>query len=258
MLGAILTTNPDDSAALRFRDGVTYDFVRLTPPTEVDITVLSSIVDPNGNTITITRNPGDANQITAITDAVGRQLLFTYNAADLITSITDPMGRTVYYTYTGAPSGPGGFLETFTDQNGGVWQYAYNDVTGNLLTLTDPRGVLVEQNTYDANYRVVSQLQADGSTIQLSYSLVNPLVPSAPVISTVVTDQLGRQSTYRFNPQGFLAQVTDPLGQTRVFTRAQGTNLLLSMTGPGVCDVCGDPTEGDTFFTYDSQRKCSH
>ena len=252
VLGAILTTNPDDSAALRFRDGVTYDFVRLTPPTEVDITVLSSIVDPNGNTITITRNPGDANQITAITDAVGRQLIFTYNAADLITSITDPMGRTVYYTYTGAPSGPGGFLETFTDQNGGVWQYAYNDVTGNLLTLTDPRGVLVEQNTYDANYRVVSQLQADGSTIQLSYSLVNPLVPSAPVISTVVTDQLGRQSTYRFNPQGFLAQFTDPLGQTRVFTRAQGTNLLLSMTGPGVCDVCGDPTEGDTFFTYDS------
>ena len=105
-------------------------------------------------------------------------------------------------------------------------------------------------STYDQNNRVTKQTRADGSVINFSYQLFNPLVGTSPVMQTTMTDALGNQSVYRFNPQGFLLSVTDPLGQVRVLNRT-GNNLLASVTGPASCPVCGVSSAGDETFGYD-------
>src|SRR5262249_12834239 len=140
---------------------------------------------------------------------------------------------------------------TVTDPQGGVTRYDY-DAQNRLRRITDARGVVVAQNTYDANGRVIEQVQADGGVLRFAYTLLNPLVPLSPVLKTTMTDAMDHQTTYRFNPEGFLTEVTDALEQTTVFEREQGTNLLLSIRGTASCSVCGTPSAGDQYFTYDA------
>ncbi len=245
--GAALTfsgTAPLISCSIRWAEGTTYNFTSYTSGSAY----LTSIVDLNGNTTTITRSQSQPAQITSITDPVGRSLTFTNDSTNRITQIADPIGRKVKYTYNGA-----GTLATFTDLNGGVTSYAY-DSSNNLATITDARGVVTEQNTYNESFdgRISQQVLADGGVIKLAYTLQNPKVATSPVLQTVVTDPLGNQTTYRFSTQGFLASVTDASGQTRTLTRdPDHFNLVSDYTGNGTCSVCGNPAGGDVHFTYD-------
>ncbi|MEE8062283.1 MAG: Ig-like domain-containing protein, partial [Gemmatimonadales bacterium] len=232
--GAVMTVAPDDQVDLRWQDGTVFHFV---PTTFQFGAALESVTDANGNRITLVRNPERPAQITAISDPVGRTLTLSYDAADRITSIADPIGRIVQYAYNAQ-----GTLVTVTDPEGGVTRYDY-DAQNRLTQLTDARGIVFLQNTYDANGRVVEQLQADGGRWTFAYTLINPLVPLSPVQETTMTDPRGNSTTYRFNPQGFLLDVTDALGQTTQFARGSGTNLLLSTT---------DPLGRATTFTYDA------
>jgi len=244
--GAVVTFGENPS--VRLKNGTVYTF---TPPGGWFGCMLAAVTDANGNTITVSHNPDAPWQVTAITDPVGRQLLFTYDGGGFVNEgrvimITDPLGRSVSYTYNNSINA----LATYRDANGGVWTYNY-DGFGNLTSVVDPRQVTVEQNTYDNNGRVISQVQADGSTISVNYTLSNPTNGNSPVATAVETDQLGSQWTYNFNTPGYLTQITDPTGNTRIFSRSPA-NLLLGMTGPGTCGTsCGDPTKGDLTFTYD-------
>ncbi len=240
--GAVLTTYDDRTSQLRFKQGTVLHFI---PTDIVNGCVVDTITDRYGNQTTLVRPTDRPRRIDQIIDPVGRKLRFTYDTSDRITSITDPIGRTVSYTYNGQ-----GMVATFTDPEGGVERYDY-DAQSRLSQVTDARGIVVARNTYDANGRVIEQLQADGGRWTFSYVLVNPQLASSPVQETTVTDPLGHATVYRFNPEGFLLDVTDALGQTRVFEREPGTNLLLSVKGTAGCDVCGAPGAGDETYTYD-------
>jgi YD repeat-containing protein len=61
----------------------------------------------------------------------------------------------------------------------------------------------------------------------------------------MVADRRGKPTTYRFNGQGALIQVTDALGQVTTYERQEGTNLLLSVT---------DSLNRVTRFQYDGNR----
>jgi RHS repeat-associated protein len=153
----------------------------------------------------------------------------------------------VQYTYNSQ-----GTLATVTNAAGGITTYAY-DTSNNLVKTTDARGVVVMQNTYDGNGRVIQQVQADGGVLNFAYTLLNSLVPTSPVLQTVVTDALGNQTTYRFDPNQNLLNVTDPTGQVRVFNHSlQQNNVVTSITGGGTCPVCGTPGAGDLTYTFDS------
>jgi RHS repeat-associated protein len=245
LIGSQLTALSTSAYSLRWKNGTVFQF---SIANGAFIAYLSSIADRNGNTITLVRNNGTQPiQISQIIDPVGRALSFTYDSTNRITLITDPIGRTVQYTYNSQ-----GTLATVTNAAGGVTSYTY-DTNKNLLTTTDARGVVVMQNTYDANGRVIQQIQADGGVLKFAYTLLNSLVPTSPVLLTVVTDALGNQTSYRFDPNQNLLNVTDATGQMRVFTHSlTQNNLITSITGGGTCPICGHPDLGDVTLTYDS------
>ena len=246
--GATLTVSgslPLILCTLRYANGNQYVFTSFTPGSAY----LTSIVDVKGNTTTIARNSSQAAQVLTVADAVGRTLTFAYDNSNRVIQITDPIGRAVRYTYNQTQN----TLASVTDANGGITQYAY-DALDNVISVTDARGVVVEQNTYQTfDGRVSQQSLADGGTYQFAYTLLNPGAPTSPVLQTVVTDPLGNQTAYRYNPQGFLVSVTDASGQTRVLNRdANHNNLVTSYTGSGVCASCGNTAAGDVSFTFDA------
>ena len=242
--GAVITPFGDGSAILRWKNG---DFFKFVPGNFLSNSVLVQKGDPNGNIVNIVRNPSDPRQITEIDDPAGRKLKITWNSTPVITSITDPIGRTVSYAYDGADR-----LISFTSTLGGVTHYEY-DSKNNMTRITDPRGIVASQSTFDADNRVIGQIDSNGGKWTFAYTLANALVPTSPVIETRVTDPLGNVTIYRFSTQGYLLGVTDATGQVRTMTRQSGTNFLLSLTGPGTCETCGLTAAGDVFFTYDTR-----
>ena len=290
--GAVITPTSDCSdsgcgALLRWKDGTTYQFQVLYQDSP-NISSLVSVTDPNGNTITLNHVPNSAIEISTITDPTGRSLNLTYDSYYRITSISDPIGRSVQYSYNSQ-----GTLATVTDPNGGVTSYAY-DSSNNLISITDPRGNTY-QNTFDQNGRVIKQVAPDGGATTFSYTQLNPVastyvtgssalsaatggasipgtgsianVNTSPVSMTTVTDPLGNTTIYHFNAQGFLLDTTDALGEKTVYSRAGGTNLLMSVTDPlgratayaydangnttSITRLAGTPAAVTTSMTYD-------
>ena len=239
--GWVMTTSANGTTTVRQKGG---SYLQFTPGYVLTGSVLVAIGDPNGNVTTLVRPSGAPYQISEIDDPVGRKLTLQYNGYN-VTRITDPIGRTVSYTYNSA-----GYLATFTDVLGGVTSYQY-DSQGRVTQITDAHGA-VTKNSYDANGRVSSQVLPNGGSMTYAYTLVNALVPTSPVTQTVVTDPLGNVTTYRFNTNGFVVGITDAVGQSRIFTRQQGTNQILSITGTGTCPSCGKTQSGDVKYTYDA------
>jgi YD repeat-containing protein len=162
-----------------------------------------------------------------VTDPSGRGLTLNYDSFNRVTSIVDPIGRTVQYTYNSQ-----GTLATVIDPVGGVTKYAYDPQNNQHLTsVTDARGLVLAQNTYDSIGRVVQQVEADGDVFSFAYTLLNPLAPTSPVLKAAVTDSLGNQTTYRFDPGGLFTDVTDPAGQPKSFVRdPQHSDLVQAET----------------------------
>jgi RHS repeat-associated protein len=248
MRGAVLTKGTCVTTAygygcggsLRWKDGTVYHFQSLLIG-QPWAGFLTSITDPNGNTTTLVHDAAVPSNIDQVTDPVGRALNISWvtygsNGAYGISSITDPIGRSLQYTYNSA-----GMLSTVTDANGGVTSYGY-DSNNNLTSITDPRGNTY-QNFFDSNGRVIKQIAPDGGITTFSYTQSNPTIQTSPVIYTLVTDPLGNQTTYHFNPAGFLLDVTDALGEKTVYTRDPATNLVQSVT---------DPLGRTTAYTYDA------
>ena len=241
MLGATMTVASDNSVALRFKDGVVYQF---SAPTFAALPQLQSIADANGNAITLTRDTARPVRIIQISDPAGRSLTLNYDASDRITDITDPIGRVVRYTYDPAF----GTLATVTDAKLGVHRYTYS-APDRLFQEIDARKITIVENTYDSNGRVISQKHPDGGVLTIAYTLVNPLVATSPVLQTILTDPRGNKTTYRFSPEQHLLDITDALGQTSVFGRDPATNLITQTVGPGACQACGS---GAISSTYDA------
>ncbi len=245
MRGAELIPYSNGEADIIWRNGQIFHFIPVRGSRTGS--VLSSITDRNGNTISINRNPSNLVIISEVVDAVGRKLSFEYDTRNRITRIFDPAGREVLYSYNTQ-----GSLETYTDPEGNITAYAY-DANNRMTTITDARNIVTVENVYNINGKVLRQKQADDMEFIFDYQLLNPDIGNSPIQQTFVTDPRGKQTVYRFNTQGFVTAVTDPLGQTREFTRQPGTNLLLAVSGNGICDVCGSPQLGDISYTYDER-----
>ncbi len=277
--GIVLKVNDNGTADITFKDGTKFHFV---PGNVLIGSVLKSITDPNGNTTTLVRNTSNPIQISEIIDSVGRKLEISYGGGNRISEIRDPIGRTVSYTYTNfgrleTVTDPEGGVRRYT-----YVRPTTSTETNRLETITDARGVVVVHNFYGLYYgpacngttglsdddlaamsdtarsaclndpstvqdeRVWKQILADGGEKQIRYTLSNERLPLSPVIKTSITDALGHETIYRFSTQGDTLNITDPAGQSLVFDREPGSNLLMGTSGNAACEICGDVSSGDS------------
>lgn len=217
---------------LKFKDGTEWRFSEYGS--------LVAMLDRNGNATSLTRalDGGLTGNLTKITSPSGRYLTLTYDAANRITQVTDILGRQIGYTYDAS-----GRLWKVTNAAGGITEYTY-DGSHRLLTLKEPGGNIHVTNTYDANGRVATQTQADGTTYQFAYTLDG----NGNVIQTDVTDPRGIIKRFVFNSAGLTTTITDAVGQpeaqTTTYEWQANTNLLLSVT---------DALNRKTAYTYDAK-----
>ncbi|MBI3825727.1 MAG: RHS repeat protein [Candidatus Rokubacteria bacterium] len=228
---------------LRFRDGLLWRFPgTVQPPTDPG-PALESIVDRNGNTLTVTRDATfGTRKITRITSPNGRWIDVTTDANVRITQLRDHIGRTVSYAYDGA-----GNLSSVTDVRGGVTQYTY-DASHRLLTIRDARGIVYLTNEYDANGRVSRQTLADGGVYAFSYTPWSAPPPPPPsltltqyiwpksVFATEVSDPRGTVHRYEFFGSGYVQKQVRANGlaeeQTTHLEREDATNLVTAVVDP--------------------------
>jgi RHS repeat-associated protein len=177
---------------------------------------LSSIIDRNGNTTTITVD--NDGKVLGITDQVQRCFTISYENG-LIKRISDPAGRTVQYSYTD------GKLTEYTDPAGYVTHYSY-DAQGSLCTIRDNSMHIVESILYDRttgenHNKVTSKTDIYGNILNYTYDNINKKV--------TITDSNNRETIQWFDDSMFVTNTRDPEGKvvtTEYFLDADGVNNL--------------------------------
>jgi|GEM_PF-2710398 len=202
-----LIKNPDNSFTITRKDNVRLFF---DPAGK-----LTSIRDPNNNTITCGYTGG---KLTSITDTAGRVTTITYDGAGRIASLKDQRANPTTYGYDGA-----GNLVTVTDPLGYTTRYAY-DAACNLTEVTSPAGVKTRLS-YDIYGHLTGATDAAGNASTFSWNFQSG--------QTVLTNQRGHNTTFTFNPAfGNLTSVTDALGGRVSYTYDANYNPT-SVTDPG-------------------------
>lgn len=236
-----LINNGDGTYTLKKKDLTRYNFDASGR--------LASITDKNGNSVGFTYT---GSNLTRVTDTVGKEIVLAYNASNRITTITDPINRTVQFTYDG-----NGNLVTATDMNGNATTYTY-DATHQMLTVVDPRGNTVVSNVYDDQERVVNS-QRDAKLGQTSY------LYNESTRETVITDQLGNNTSHYHDDLLRLIQEKDPRGNSTYYTydaagnrtevkdkNGNTTTYAYDANGNVISKI--DPLDNLTKITYDANN----
>jgi len=179
-----------------------------------------------------------AGRIVSVTDAAGIATSYARDGQGRLTSMTR-RGRSIAITYSGASSQPyqligpaqavlatygydaSNRLETVTYADGSGFHYFY-DAGGRIVRVQDGAGKTVEEHAYDGQGRAVTSQIAEG---------VNGLTLAYGSNQTVVTDSLGRTTTY-------------------MFEKVRGIPRLTKVTGP--CPSCGAEAGESQEWTYDA------
>jgi RHS repeat-associated protein len=277
--GTVMTPVADGLTRLRWKDGVTFYFQPRGFDIGLNASVLHSITDANGNTITLTRDSSRPIRITEVVDPVGRKLTLNYDDSNRITTITDPIGRQVKYTYNAQ-----GSLAAVTDPEGGVTRYDYDaldrlvsetyadsnvvriydaqsrllrvddsvsglfsflyDLVGRTKNATSPFGSV--QYDYDPVGRVKSRQVVGQPLVDYNYDPVGNLKRAAPPQATVDFDYDARDQLRDITRSNGVSSTYDydPVGRVLSLTHAKGATVLNSQTYD--YDEVGNRTNYDT------------
>jgi RHS repeat-associated protein len=214
---------------------------------------LSTMVDPNNNTITLSYN--GQGKLSSVTEPSGKALTLAYNGEGKLSSVTDPLNRTTTFTYDDFT----GYLYTVTSPNNTTLMFTY-DIPGRIWSITDPRGNVWESD-YDSNGRIVeSHHPGTGQTALRAYTWLSNGVDVADQtnkvvgyrknasgeLSQVIVDPYGMALTtsYGYDAQHNSTSVTNPRGYTSTTTYDSNGNAL-SVT---------DPLNRTVTMTYDSRN----
>ncbi|WP_171014197.1 Ig-like domain-containing protein, partial [Chitinivorax sp. B] len=165
---------------------------------------IRTVTDPNGNKLTYSAS--------GILHSAGLSVQFVRDNKGRIVEVIDPTGKKLTYAYDKR-----GDLHTVTDRTAAVASHTYN-LSHGLLDYTDPRGVLLVRNEYDAAGRLVAQIDAKGHRIEATHDTANKV--------EVIKDRRGNATTYLYDDNGNILKQTDALGGVTEYTYdAHGNEL---------------------------------
>jgi RHS repeat-associated protein len=228
VMATLLRNHGGGFTFIRYSDQVRYVF------SETGRLILERDLD--GDTTSLSYS---GSELTKVTDATGRSLLFGYQGGH-VTTVTGPMGATEHLRYS-----PSGTLTRVTDPAGRPWSFGYNHAR--LLTsITDPRG-LVTRIKYGAGRRVTAVSgpgyghtawaytgspvsSAGGTTTQAGPGRTITTYRYASLELMAVTRGAGSAAaattSYTYNPQALVASVTDPNRHVTSYTYNRAGDLL--------------------------------
>lgn len=236
--------NDDDTYTYTNRKQMTYEFSSGG--------FLKSMVDTNGNTLAFSYFPwnpnplycGGRNYLDTITDTRGGTLQLYYSTdpinfcSKMLVSMEylDPNDVTLHFISTTYQHVQDCYNHSALDLGyvstpSGQTLFSY-DCSGNLLTATDPDGVVYKTNTY-AGERVASS--TDGKGAVESYAYFKDSIEH--------TDRLGRVHHKYFDIQDRLIRRTNPVGDSWHYANDASGNVI-SQT---------DPLGNMTIMTYDGR-----
>jgi YD repeat-containing protein len=210
---------------------------------------LISAENPDGDALNFAyEDPEDIHNMTAIYDfAGGVYLKNTYDEHDRVIKQDMPGRGSAEFIYD-----PEGQVNTFTDYNGAVSTYVYNqnyqllkktdgngsvtqtyDDEGRMIKKTDPIGNVTEYE-YDDLDRLVKITYPDGETEQITYNTEGQIAKQ--------TFRDGTAIEYAYDNRGNLIELTDQKGNSFSFTYDGSDNLTKA----------SDRLGNITSYTYDS------
>ena len=207
---------------------------------------LIRIEDGKGNVLSLSYT---GNRLGGVSDGLGREFNFTYNASGLLTTVSDGV-RTIGFEYNDQN------LTIFWDALGGATFYSYDEdhqFEGLLTERVLPEGDIRVSMLYDDNGRVVEQKDALGNTWRFTYESG----------TTTQIDPLGQTQRYVYSDDGRLLSYEDELGHIILLDydvmgrRYRITDRLGNVSSESYHEASGLPAsrtdaEGrSTFFTYE-------
>lgn len=209
---------------------------------------LLSLTDPLGNLVMRLAYDQQRRVVQSQKDALGGEVIYSYDTASKVTQILDPMGNASYHYYddnlrlikevdplgnfTTYVYNNRGNVETFTDKNGNITSYIY-DAKGNVLTKTNALNQSISA-TYDSDNNPLTKTDAKGNVTTFTYDASGNL--------RTQTDTLGNIITYTYNSFGAISTVTDALDNVTSYEYDVYGNQV------AVVDALGNRTT----YSYDS------
>ena len=191
----------------------------------------------------------DEGRLTEVYDGRGRlQRQFGYTGA-VMTRHRNAAGLTAYYEYD-RYAADGKVIRSYTDA-GEEWRFAYADGHSQI---TDALG-RSEHLYFDHNQEVVKRVFADGSSILTERDALGRPVK--------MTDEMGRETRYRYNEQGLLVFIGGEGGQNQhirynqnrqpvEIIRPHGQKTLLEYDGNGLLLKQSDGKGHSTAYRYNA------
>ncbi|MEO7411822.1 MAG: Ig-like domain-containing protein [Opitutaceae bacterium] len=201
--------------------GITFNPTRFRLTTKegtvfiVDETLgLLSMNDLSGNALVLNRDP--ANRVTGVTStqntpggSIAKSVTIHRDATGRVDYIRDPSGRDLDYGYDAQNR-----LTAFGNRENEVTQFRYENASFPfyLTGIIDPRGTAALRSEFDANGRLIKQIDADGKETVFSRG--------ADIGGRFekVKDRLGNETTFHYDDRGNITLKVDPLGAQTIFS----------------------------------------
>ncbi|WP_137790953.1 DNRLRE domain-containing protein [Bacillus sp. E(2018)] len=220
--------------------------IKLTTQYEYKDNLLINTIDSKGiSTSSVYDNSGN---IIEETDGEGNQIFYEYDEKNNLISSQDALGNRTENVYNTL-----GDLISSTDPDGTSSFYTY-DQFGNQLSIKDPEQNLTEF-TYDTsgNYLIQHKDQLQKSVTSEYNNLGN---------KTAFIDGKGQKSTYLYNANNLLTNVTDPklnktsfnydsFGNLSSITNAKNNTISFKYDESGNLVSTTNPLEQSSTFSYD-------
>ena len=211
----------------------------------------SSIVDANGNTITLGYT---GNLVTSITDPTSRAITIAYNASNKISTLTDPLSRVWTLHYDGSGNLSSVDLPALS---GTTYSYVFTyNASHDITDLATPRGK-----------RWTFGYFADNSLAWVRDPYSNETDFNYTATTKTMTDPNGNVATITYDTSGRVTQEKDALNyhtdfssytsanQPQTVTDKRGYNWALTYDSSGNVLTAKDPYLNTTTLTYNSHNR---